>query len=184
MNTATNVTTGKPAVGGAIYVETTSSATLPTGTDSALTGFTSLGFVSDSGLTNANTFDSTAIKEWGGATVLTIEDNYTDTFKFTLIEALNADVLKEVFGSANVTGALASGISVSVKPTQHTSKKWVIDMIMRDGVLKRICIPAGAVSAVSEITYSNTAAVGYEVTVTAMADATGVTHYEYIKKPA
>lgn len=184
MNTATNVSTGKPGVAGSIYVETSSSASLPTGTDSTLTGFTSLGFVSEDGLTNANTFDSTPIKEWGGATVLTIDDNYEDAFRFTLIEALNVAVLKEVFGSANVSGALDTGISVSVKPGQHETKKWVFDMIMRNGVLKRICIPAGSISSVSEIAYNNTSAVGYEVTVTAMADSSGHTHYEYIKSPS
>lgn len=183
-NTATNVTTGKPAVAGAIYVQTTSSASLPTSAETTLTGFTSLGFVSEDGLTNSNTFDSNAIKEWGGADVLTLESGYSDTFKFTLIEALNVDVLKEVFGATNVSGTLATGITINAKPTMHDSKKWVIDMIMRNGVLKRICIPAGAISEVGEIAYKNDDAVGYEITVTCMADSTGATHYEYIKTPA
>ena len=183
-NTTTNVTTGKPAVAGAIYVESASTSQLPTTAEATLTGFTSLGFVSEDGLTNANTFESTAIKEWGGADVLTIENNYTDTFTFTLLEALNPDVLKEVFGSANVSGSLATGITVNVKPSQHSSKKWVVDMVMRNGVLKRICIPAGAVSAVAEIAYKNDQAVGYNITLTCMADTTGNTHYEYIKTPS
>lgn len=180
-NTATNVTAGKPAVAGAIYVESSSSATLPTSATTSLTGFTSLGFVSEDGLTNANTFDSEGIKEWGGSTVLTIENNYEDTFSFTLIESLNVDVLKEVFGASNVSGTLSTGITVNVKPEQHATKKWVVDMIMRNGVLKRICIPAGAISSLAEVAYKNDEAVGYEVTLTCMADASGVTHYEYIK---
>lgn len=182
-NTATNVTAGKPAIAGAIYVESASTSSLPTSATATITGFTSLGFVSEDGVTNGNTFSSEAVKEWGGATVLTIENDYEDTFQFTLLEALNPDVLKEVFGSANVSGALATGITVNVTPSQHASKKWIIDMVMRNNVLKRICIPVGTISAVEEIVYKNDEAVGYNVTLTAMADSAGKTHYEYIQTP-
>lgn len=183
-NTATNVSTGKPNTAGAIYVESASTSSLPTSADGAITGFTALGFVSEDGVVNANTFDSTDVKDWGGSTVLTIEDNYTDTFQFTLLETLNVDVLKEVFGAANVSGTLATGVTVKATPTQHATKKWIIDMVMRGGVLKRICLPAAAISAVGEVTYAGTDAVGYNITLTAMPDASGNTHYEYIKKPA
>lgn len=183
-NTSSNVTTGKPVSTGAIFVEASSSAQLPTDTSTALTGFTGLGFVSEDGLANNNSFTSNDIKEWGGATVLTIESDYTDTFTFTLIEALNVDVLKEVFGSSNVTGTLSTGIAVSVMPAQHVKKKWVIDMIMSGNVAKRICIPAGAISSVGEIAYRNDEAVGYEITLTCTPDSSGKTHYEYMKAPA
>lgn len=183
-NTATNVTAGKPRVGGAIYVETASTSSLPTSADAELTGFTSLGYVSEDGLTNANTYDSNDIKDWGGATVLTIEDNFSDTFTFTLIEALNTDVLKQIFGDANVTGTLATGVTVKAVPTARPSKKWVVDMVMRNGVLKRICIPVGTISAIGEIAYKNDGAVGYQVTLTCVADTSGNTHYEYMKTPS
>ena len=54
MPTATNVTTGKPKVGGAIY-KGALTATLPTDATTALTGFTSLGYCSEDGLTNSPT---------------------------------------------------------------------------------------------------------------------------------
>lgn len=184
-NTASNVSTGKPAVAGAIYVESASTSQLPTSATATLTGFTSLGFISEDGLTNANTSDSTPVKEWGGATVLTIENNYNDTFQFTLLESLNPDVLKEVFGAGNVTGsALSTGYTVKVKPEQHNAKKWVVDMVMNGGVLKRICLPAAAISAVAEIAYRSDEAVGYNVTLTCTPDGSGNTHYEYIQTPA
>lgn len=182
MNTATNVSTGKPAVAGAIYVEASSTAALPTSADGTITGFTSLGFVSEDGLVNANTFESTPIKDWSGSTVLTIDGNFVDDFRFTLIEALNVDVLKEIYGADNVTGTLSTGITVNAKAAQHASKKWIVDMIMRDGALKRICLPNAAISRVGEISYANNSAVGYAVTLTAMPDTSGNTHYEYIKR--
>lgn len=180
-NTVANVSTGRPNVAGAIYVESASTSTLPTAADAALTGFTSLGYVSEDGVTNANTFSSTTIKEWGGSNVLTLDNDYADTFKFTLIESLNSAVLKEVFGDDNVTGSLTTGITVKAKAGAHDTKKWVIDMVMRGDVAKRICIPAASITAISEISYKADEAVGYEITLTCLADSTGVTHYEYIK---
>lgn len=182
-NTATNVTTAKPNAAGAIYVESASTSALPTSAEATITGFTSLGYVSEDGVSNAKTFTTNETRDWGGAVVNNTDTEHTDTFTFTLIEALNVDVLKEVFGTANVSGTLSTGITVSAKPVSPVDKKWIVDMIMRNGVLKRICIPAGAITAVEEVAYNNTDPVGYAITLTAHPNATGVTHYEYIKTP-
>lgn len=179
-NTVTNVSAGKPKVGGAINVADTS-ATLPTTVNAALTGFTALGYVSEDGLTNQNTIESEDIKAWGGDTVLVIQTEKTDTFGLTLIEVLNVDVLKIVFGDTNVTGTLADGITVNVNATELPEKAWVIDMVMRNGALKRIVIPRAKVSEIGEVSYTDNEAVGYELTLTALPDAAGNTHYEYIK---
>lgn len=179
-NTVTNVSAGKPKVGGAINVADTS-ATLPTTVNAALTGFTALGYVSEDGLTNQNTIESEDIKAWGGDTVLVIQTEKTDTFGLTLIEVLNVDVLKIVFGDTNVTGTLADGITVNVNATELPEKAWVIDMVMRNGALKRIVIPRAKVSEIGEVSYTDNEAVGYELTLTALPDTNGNTHYEYIK---
>lgn len=179
-NTVTNVSAGKPKVGGAINVADTS-ATLPTTVNAALTGFTPLGYVSEDGLTNQNTIESEDIKAWGGDTVLVIQTEKTDTFGLTLIEVLNVDVLKIVFGDTNVTGTLADGITVNVNATELPEKAWVVDMVMRNGALKRIVIPRAKVSEIGEVSYTDNEAVGYELTLTALPDANGNTHYEYIK---
>lgn len=181
MPDSTKVSASKPAIGGAIYVESASTSTLPTAADTQITGFNEMGYVSEDGVVNANTFDSEDIKEWGGATVLPIEKNFADKFTFMLLEALNVNVLKEVFGEENVTGTLETGITITVRPGQHRAKKWIIDTIMRDGALKRMCIPSGTISSLAEINYKNDNAVGYKITLTCTPDASGNTHYEYIK---
>lgn len=106
MSTATNVSTGKPKVGGAIYRAPLGTA-LPTDAKTALTeAYKNLGYASDAGVVNSNSPQSGDIKAWGGDNVLTYQNEKTDTFAFTLIESLNSDVLKAVYLDENVTGDL------------------------------------------------------------------------------
>lgn len=180
MPTVTNVSAGKPAVGGAIF-RAALPATLPTDATSTLdAGFKPLGYVNEDGLTNSNSITSEDIKAWGGDTVLSLQTEKTDTFQFVLLEVLNTDVLKAVHGSANVTGALGTGITVEVNSSEQEEAAWVVDMVMREGALKRIVIPDAKITEIGDVVYSDSEAVGYEVTLTAYPDASGNSHYEYI----
>lgn len=182
--TATNVTAAKPPVGGAVYVADTS-VTLPTSADEALgEGFTSLGYLAEDGVTNSNSPNTDTIKAWGGDPVLTLYNAKDDTFKFKLIEVLNPDVPKVPYGDANVTGDLAEGIVITANNKEMDTKAYVFDMIMRNGALKRIVVPAAQVSSVGDVVYTDSDAVAYEVTISAQADTNGNTHYEYIKAAA
>lgn len=181
-NTASYVTAGKPNVGGAIY-QAAMGTSLPTDTSTNLSDFTCLGYVSDDGLVNSNTPNgNTNVKAWGGDTVLTILGDKVDQFKFTLLEVLNVDVLKTVFGSANVTGDLSSEIAIKSNSSDLDEFSYAIDMIMRDNTVKRIVIPRAKVTSIGDIAYTDGDAVGYEITIDCYPDASGNTHYEYIKK--
>lgn len=179
-NNVAHVTAGKPKVGGAIY-RAPLGTSLPTDASSALSAaFKNLGFVSEDGVTNSNSPESDEIKAWGGDTVLNLQTAKPDTFKYTLIEALNAEVLKYVYGDANVTGTLETGLAVKANSDNQAENVLVIDMVLNGGVLKRIVIPKGKVSEVGDIVYQDGGAVGYETTLTALPDSSGNTHYEYI----
>jgi hypothetical protein len=180
-NVASNVSAGKPKTTGAIWVAPKGS-TLPTDTATTLdAAFKCLGYCSDDGLTNSTDLESETIKAWGGDTVLTIQTSKEDRFGFTLIEVLNEDVLKFVYGSTNVSGTLSTGLTVTANNADVEEVAIVIDMIMRDNTAKRIVIPDCKISEFGDVVYSDSEAVGYETTVTCMPDSSGNTHYEYLK---
>lgn len=180
-NDVTKVSAGKPKIGGAIFAAP-KGTTMPTDSTTALSSeFKCLGYVSEDGLTNANSPSIETIKAWGGDTVLTTSSERPDTFSFKLLEILNVDVLKFVYGSTNVTGTLEAGIEVKVNNDATDEVALVIDMILRGNATKRICVPDCSVTEVSDITYVDNDAVGYETTVTAIPDSNSNTHYEYIK---
>lgn len=180
MSNVNNVTAGKPKTGGAISIAATT-ATLPTDATTALgEAFAGLGYVSEDGLTQGITRDSEAIKAWGGDTVMTTQTDFAETFTFTLIEALSADVRKAVYGDSNVTGSLSDGLTTIVNSAELPAKAWVFDMNL-NGAVSRIVVPNGKITEVGEITYADGEPVGYEVTVTALPDTSGNCSYEYTK---
>lgn len=179
---AKKVTVGKPKVGGSVY-RAPIGTTLPTDATTALdAAFECLGYVSEDGLTNTTELETENIKEWGGATVLNVQTSKDDTWSMTLIEAMNIEVLKMVYGGTNVTGTLTDGITIKANNTPQAPASYVFEMIFNDNAVKRVVLPSAYVTEVGDITYVANEAVGYETTLTATADAQGNTHYEYIKK--
>lgn len=183
-NNAGNVSAGKPAIGGAVFRAVSGTTAPSDATTTLAAAFKALGYCSEAGLVNSNSPSVTNIKAWGGDRVLTIQEEKEDTFQLTLLEVLNDEVLKAVYGSSNVTGALDTGLTVKANAKEPEEGVWAIDMVMNSNTVKRIVIPRGKISEVGDITYSDNDAVGYEITITAIPDENGNTHYEYIKQSA
>lgn len=177
-NDANNVAVGKPKITGSIYRAPIGTAIPTDATTDLADAFKGLGYISEDGVTNSNSPETEDIKAWGGDVVYSTQTEKSDTFQFKLIEVLNEDVLKAVYGSSNV--ATNSGtISVTANNTEAESGIWVIDMKLRNS-WKRIVIPSGKIIELADITYKDDEAVGYEITIRAFPDASGNNHYEYI----
>ena len=186
-NTATNVTTGKPAVAGGIW-RAPLGTTLPTDASTTLStvsaSYESVGYVSEDGVTYSLDSGSENVRAWGGDVVLSYQTERTETFKFSLIETLNPDTYEIVFGETNVSGTLENGITVRSNAKELEEHVYVIDMIMRNNAVKRIVIPDGKVTEFGEVTYADNEVVAFEITITASAGSDGDTHKEYIKRTA
>ena len=184
-NTQANVSTGKPAITGAIY-RAPLGTSLPTDATSTLnSAFKCLGYVSEDGLTNSNTASTEQIKAWGGDIVAQPQTEKPDTFAATFIEAMNEDVLKTTYGDSNVSGALSTGLTVRANSKELPVSAYVCDMILGTNY-KRIVIARGQVTEVGDIEYKDDSVIGYPLTITAFpggwSDTTDTdTHKEYIK---
>lgn len=153
------------AVTGAVYKGLTS-ATAPTGTAGAPTGFTDLGYISEDGVEIGlpGVGDSTPIKAWqNGTTVRTIRTASEDkpTWHFTMLETSLATV--ELYFGVTVTQTASEG-SFEYTVADRDPVSLIVDAI--DGAeLIRDYIPNAVVTEVGAHTLSNGDAIGYEVTV-------------------
>lgn len=180
-NKATNVTTGKPNISGAIYTAPIGT-TLPTDATSALdAAFVCLGYVSEDGLSNSNELSVEAIKAWGGNIVYRSLTEMNDEFGLALIETENIDVLKTVYGENHVTVDADGNSSVDVVGEDPIERVWVFELALRGGRAKRIVVPDGAITSRDEISYNDSDAVAYGITISAYPDENASTHKEYLE---
>lgn len=131
MSNAQNVSTAKPKIGGALYSAPLGTKLPKDAISDIDSEFKSLGYVSEDGMSNENTPESEDIIAWGGDVVATAQTSKADTFTYTMIEATNINVLKEVYGQGNVSGNLETGIEIKANNKELEEHCLVIDMILK-----------------------------------------------------
>jgi hypothetical protein len=171
-NNAANVSTGKPKVGGAIFVAPKGTA-LPTDATSPLSeAFVNLGYASEDGLVNGTETDTNDTNAWGGDTVLSVQTSYKETFTVNLIETKEA-VLAQYYGPDNVTVGNDGNIQVRHNSKQLPEQVAVVEVVLADGRIKRTVVPAAQVSDRSgEISYTDGDAIAYPIVWNAKPHAT------------
>lgn len=180
---ASNVSTGKPKVTGAVF-NAPIGTTIPTDATTALdNAFDCVGHITEDGVTNEQELNTNEIKAWGGNIVYNPLTEFKDSFKFAMLETKNAKVLKAYYGDDNVTVDQDGAISVSVGAKDMPERIWVIETLLRGGIKRRLVLPFGQVSAREAITYKDEDPIAYGITVSAMVDSQGNTHYEYTEAP-
>lgn len=177
-------TTSAPKTDGPLFRGEVGS-TLPTDAVSELgADFTNLGRISDDGAKVSDSISTDEIKDWEGIVVATPVKEKKDELEITLIESLNVEVLKTVYGSDNVSGTLETGITVKSNPHNPKHYAYVLDTIEGEDadILHRKVYPNAAITKVGDQTYVNNKLVSYQVTITALGDENGNTRYDYYKK--
>lgn len=174
-NSTANVLAGKPLATGGVLVADVGS-TAPTDATTALdAAFKAAGYVGEDGLTETIDRSTDKIKAWGGDTVKIVQTDFAVTYQFTFLETLNVDVLKTIYGAANVTTTAATSTkgtlhAVKLNSADLPSKAFVFEM--KDGVARiRIHVPEGKITELGEVTYADGEVIGYQVTVEALPNS-------------
>ncbi len=171
-NDATNVIIGKPLASGGLLTAVAGTP-LPTSATAPLNGaFEATGYVSEDGVVQTIDTDTTDIKAWGGDVVRTVETAHDVTYKFTMIEH-NGVTLGAYYGDDNYTPG-----AIEIRAGELPRKPWVIEI--KDGDARgRIVVPIGQIVERGDVNYTDEDAAGFEVTLKAFPDSTGVKAYIY-----
>lgn len=182
------VTAAKPQKGGAFFAAPLNTPIPADATTALNTAFVKLGYLSEDGFENPIEIESSDLKAFGGDVVLTQQTGYKETFKTKLLQSLDPDVLREVYGQENVTQSGGADKAITVR---HNSKilprrVLVFEVLLTGGLVKRIVIPEGQLTERGSTVYKDGEAVGYEVTFAAYPSSKidGDCAREYIAKVA
>ena len=179
-----NVMVGKPKIGGSIFRSPLGIA-LPTSNSTVLNaGFTGQGYCSDAGVQFSKNTSFNGFTAWGGDEVANAEASVTRAWEFLLIEAMNENVLKTVYGDGSVTTTAATPTTGATYTVIDTGERlplsqWVFDLAFEEA-MRRIVVPMAKITTEDfTITYSDSELVAYPVKLTPYRDKNGAFGYEY-----
>lgn len=179
VNNAANVGAVKGQVG-AYILSAVAGTTLPTDAGTPLSSvYGNLGYASEDGLKNEVEEDEEKKKDWNAQTIATIQSESNESFTFKLMET-KEEVLKEVFGYANVT-TTGGVLKVASNANERPARIFVFETELPNNRMQRIVVPNGKAKLESEIEYKGSDATGYELKVTCLPDASDNRAYRYIE---
>lgn len=188
-----NVTFSKPGASanksGYIWVAPMGTAIPTSATTELDAAFVGLGYLSEDGLTEPASFEpGDDIVAAGGDTVAQADPTFSKTWTGTCIEALNEDLLKVAYGSANVTVTAATSTSdgsIAIKEQAGTIEHHVIviDEMLKGGRKRRNVMPDATFLITGDISHVHTALVNFEFTINAYPTATAPAQTQYITLP-
>lgn len=188
-----NVTFSKPGASanksGYIWVAPLGT-TIPTDATTELdAAFVGLGYLSEDGLTEpASLTAGDDIVAAGGDTVAQADPTFSKTWTGTCIEALNEDLIKVAYGSANVTVDKATSskdgsITVKEQAGEIEHHVIVIDEMLKGGRKRRNVMADATFLITGDISHVHTALVNFEFTINAYPTATQPAQTQYITIP-
>lgn len=144
--------------------------------------FTGNEYVSEDGLTLSPSMSTTNIKDWSGAVVRKLLEEFDGTLAWTMIST-NAESLGVAFGQENIQTSAATNlhgnqVAAALGAELPEEQSWVF--LMKDGDARIvIVVPKGQITEVGEVNFQSNAAVGWPVTLSSYPDASGKSIYIY-----
>lgn len=187
-----NVTFSKPGTSanksGYIWVAPLGTAVPADATTELDEAFVGLGYLSEDGLTEPASFEpGDDIVAAGGDTVAQADPTFSKTWTGTCIEALNEDLLKVAYGSANVTVTPANttdgSITIKEQAGDIEHHVIVIDEMLKGGRKRRNVMADATFLITGDISHVHTALVNFEFTITAYPTADHPAQTQYITIP-
>ncbi|MFB8281891.1 phage tail tube protein [Nocardia colli] len=160
-----------PKVRGVIY-RAPLGTTVPADATTALAAtFKDQGGISDAGIVNSQAREVTKIKDFGGKTIATPQNDYTETLKVVFVESTNLETLKSVYGDLNVQFTPATPTKGAVIRVDHSAAAlpesvWITETVQGTSI-KRQIVPIGKPITVGDVVQINNDVVKYEVTIEA-----------------
>lgn len=180
MTSGNNVLQGaapSPNIGGGIWRGPLGTA-LPTDTTTALNAaLISLGYVDEEGVTRKEDRPNTKKYTWGGALFASLQDHYSVTLTFKLLQVLDPDVLKAVHSDGNVTVTAATSTvgaltAVKLNAILNINSAWVVEGFFQAATM-RLVIPIARVTQVADLKWTHKDLAAYDVTLECFPDANG-----------
>lgn len=158
-------------------------STIPADIDAAITAissFSSSGYISEDGASLSTTKGVTPIREWNRAAVRRILEDFDGTVSLSLIQ-LDEEGAKQAFGEDNVSVTAATSthgtqLKIALGATLDEPQAWALRM--KDGDARMlVLVPNGQVTSGVDITFVANQAIQLPVTISANDDGTGHSIY-------
>jgi len=153
-------------------------STLPTDTTTALTTpLVPLGYVGDQGVTRTENRPQTKKFAWGGSLVASLQQSYSVTYTFQLLQPLDPDVLMAVHSDGNVTVTPATSTvgtitTTTLNPTLNKNAVWVFEGFYQLATVRQ-ALPIARVTEVRAYKWTHLDLAVYDCTLEAFPDNSG-----------
>lgn len=167
-----NAFIGTPPIDGGVFFRAPQGTKLPEKAGDTLDpAFKDHGAVGQDGFSVSPERSSTDIQMFGGDVFATAQESYTENITLTLLEDGNTEVLKTVFGDANVEETEATESEGKKVKVYHTADTLPISSIVVKAVsgakLKTYVAERAQVTSVSEVTTVHNNVTSYQLTLRA-----------------
>lgn len=179
-NNSDNVAFGAPNADGALSLAPYGTALPTDGTTALPSVWKCLGYVSDGGMTQSTKRTSSSVSAWGGDTVAERQTKFERNKSFELIECLNPNVLKMIYGDENVIVANNGNVSIQAKSNQLPYVAMVYELMPDEDHVIRKCVGRTKVTEVADVSYVDGDPIKFGITMKEFPDANGVYEYTYI----